>query len=286
MSFKCTNCESNFDNIISLSLHYRKIHKKTSKDLYDEYFLNGKAPTCACGCKSEVKFLDISRGYSTYARGHQSRVNNNFQTEKSRTNSIKTRRKMLEEGTWKPFTSNETGNVWNAGLTKEDPRIAAAISKRQTDEYKKISSERMREGRISGKIPTLRGENHSQWNGGTSPLLNFCHSNKKLFQEWKYPILAAASFTCKECNKQNKEGSSVELHVHHDKMKMSTIIRLIAEQEGWTSSYALNLDKNSNYYKIKNRIADKVAQFHIDNKVSGVVLCKECHADLHDKMNF
>jgi len=236
-------------------------------------------PTCACGCGGAVKFLDAGRGYSTYARGHQSRVNNNFQTEKSRTNSIKTRRKILEEGTWKPFASNETGNVWNAGLTKEDPRIAAAISKRETDEYKKISSERMKEGRISGKIPTLRGENHSQWNGGISSLNHTCRSNTKLYRDWIYPKLKENNFKCSMCSSDGR------LEVHHDKESFSQIYTKIAEKFSFPMKITVSLspDTDPEIQMLKMKISDAVAQYHIDNNTSGKVLCENCHKLEHEK---
>jgi hypothetical protein len=285
MLFKCPKCDNEYINIISLSKHWSRTHKEQTKLLYMHINNLTIAPTCGCGCGQEVKFLDAGRGFSEYVWGHKARVKNNFNTEKSKTNSIKTRRKMLEEGNWKPFHEKETGTVWNSGLTKHDPRVAAAIEKRETVEYKKKSSERMREARLSGKIPTLHGENHSQWKGGTSPLLSVCHANKKLFDKWKYPILEASQFSCKNCGKQNRKGNSVELHVHHDKIKMSSIVRLIAEQEGWNESVSLKID-NSDLFEMKNRISNAVADFHIENKVSGIVLCVDCHKDLHDKMNF
>ena len=285
MSFKCPKCDKQYINITSLSMHWSRTHKEETKTLY--MFLNNLSvpPICGCGCGQEVKFLDAGRGFSEYVWGHKARVVNNFNTEKSKINSLKTRKKMLEEGTWKPFASNETGNVWNAGLTKDDPKVAAAIEKRETAEYKKKSSQRMREDRLTGKIPTLRGSNHSQWKGGTSPLLSVCHANKNLFDKWKYPILVASNFTCADCGKQNKKGNPVELHVHHDKIKMSTIVRLIAEQEGWTDALSLKIE-DPLLYDIKNRISEAVADFHIQNNVSGTVLCVDCHRELHNKMNF
>lgn len=286
MSFKCPDCVKEYEGLTSLSLHYRGTHKKTSKDLYVNLKCGGVLPTCACGCGGEVKFLDITRGFSSFVPGHQSRVKNNFQTEKSKANSLKTRRKMLEEGTWKPFHSNETGKPWNLGLTKEDPRIARGLESRDTEEYRKVSSERMREARLSGKIPTLRGENHSQWKGGTSPLLAVCHANKKLFEKWKYPLLVASNFTCSNCGKQNKVGQRTELHVHHDEKQMSEIVREIASAEGWNEAFALSTNSDPEIFSLKQIISEKVAQYHIDNQISGIVLCKACHSDLHDKLNF
>lgn len=279
MSFNCPKCICKYDNITSLAKHWLRTHKQTTESLYLCLNNISSAPTCACGCGGKVKFLDAGRGYSTYTRGHQSRVNNNFQTEKSKKNSLKTRRKMLEEGTWKPFASNETGNVWNAGLTKEDPRIAAAISKRETEEYKKISSERMREGRTSGKIPTLRGDKHSQWNGGISSLNHTCRSSTKLYREWIYPKLKENNFKCSVCS------SNGRLEVHHDKESFSQIYTKIAHQFNFPLKITVSLspDTDPEIQMLKIKISDAVAQYHIDNNISGKVLCDNCHELEHEK---
>lgn len=274
--FTCPMCSKSFAKINSLSLHYRKVHKKPAKDLYTYHYLKGIEPKCGCGCGSAVKFLDITRGFTKYVQGHASRVKNNFNTEKSKTNSLKTRRKMLEEGSWKPFASNETGNVWNAGLTKQDPRVAAAIEKRETAEYKKTASKRMREPRLSGKIPTQTRENHSQWRGGVSPLNVYCRANRKLYTEWKYPLLEKAQFKCEMCSK-----SGPGLEIHHDKEKMCDIIHRFATKYEWSGFYSMQSETDTDTIEIKTKISDAVAQYHIDNNVSGKVLCEDCHKEQH-----
>lgn len=82
-----------------------------------------------------------------------------------------------------------------------------------------------------------------------------------------------------------KKGNPVELHVHHDKIKMSSIVRLIAEQEGWTEARGLKVE-DPGLYDIKNRISEAVADFHVKNNISGIVLCADCHTKIHNKMNF
>jgi len=274
--FLCPMCPKSFEKINSLSAHYRNFHKKSVKDVYIHHYLNGIEPKCGCGCGYDVKFLDITRGFTTYVRGHASRLKNNFNTPKSKTNSLETRRKMLEEGTWKPFSSNETGNVWNAGLTKQDPRVSAAIEKRETAEYKKKSSDRMREARLSGKIPTQTKENHSQWRGGVSPLNIYCRANRRLYSEWKYPLLEKAQFKCQMCSTPG-----LRLEVHHDKEYMCDIIHKFAELYGWSDFYSMKPQTDYVTIDIKTKISDAVAQYHIDNNVSGKVLCEVCHKEQH-----
>lgn len=72
--FKCPLCENQYEKLISLSVHYRKKHKRKSKELCLKLFYNDVEPTCACGCGGEVKFLDITRGFREFIHGHISRV--------------------------------------------------------------------------------------------------------------------------------------------------------------------------------------------------------------------
>lgn len=166
--------------------------------------------------------------------------------------------------------------TWNAGLTKEDPRVAAALEKRETALYKEKASQRMRRSRLSGKIPTQTKENHSQWRGGTSPLNNYCRANRKLYTDWKYPLLEKAQFKCQECS---KPGPGLE--IHHDKEKMCDIIHRFATQYGWSGFYSLQSETDIVTIKIKIKISNAVAQYHIDNNVSGKVLCETCHKEHH-----
>lgn len=281
--FICPICPKSFEKLISLSLHYRGGHKKTSKDLYIQYYLKGKSPNCKCGCNEETTFLDITRGFSEYKLGHSQRINNNWgHNEEVLLKSQETRREM-----WK------NGEIisWNKGLTKEtDERIkkygekgskTILLNKQEIENR----SQRMSENRLNGIIPTLKGTEHSQWKGGISSLLTVCHSNKKLFNEWKYPKLIKSNFSCEECGRSRNEKPRPELEVHHNKVKMATIVRLIAEENSWNDFYALNPDTDEDTFKLKQLISNLVADYHINNNVSGLVLCEECHQKHHNKYN-
>jgi len=284
---KCPLCDHKEQELTSLSYHYRFGHYKSSEELYVSVVCSGNPPSCKCGCGGKVKFLDISRGFSNFIRGHSSRVKNNFQSDKAKQNSLETRRKMLETGDWKPFASKKTGEHWSKGLAKEtDARIAKMASsiKNNQEEIDKRSA-RMKKNRLNGTIPTLRGKEHSQWKGGVSSLLSICHSNRKLYAEWKYPKLYNNDFSCQECKKAKDKNCSLVLEVHHDKVKMSTIIKLIAEEKGWNDYYALCPETDEKTQALKAEIADAVADFHIKNNVSGIVLCETCHEKEHEKYN-
>lgn len=119
MSFKCPICDNEYKKIVSLSTHFRKLHKGTSKKLYILLYCDGKEPTCACGCNNEVKFLDITRGFRKFIQGHAARVpgkNNWGNNKKAQKKSQKTRKKMWE---------NDELQIWNKGLTKENSKSVA-----------------------------------------------------------------------------------------------------------------------------------------------------------------
>ena len=237
---KCPDCEKEFEKITSLSIHYRSIHKKTAKQLYVDLFLEGIEPTCDCGCSGEVKFLSTSRGFRKYIRGHVSRVKgrNNFVTEKAQQNSANTRRKMIKEGTWKPFHLKETGEHWGSGLTKEtDERIARMAAQKNLPETKKFYAKKMSDHWKDGTIVAQHGKNHSQWKGGVSPLTAVCHSYPDFYKKWKRSILEKVRFSCTSCGKQSGskkcDGTRVKIEVHHPNERMAEIIRKIAIKYNW-----------------------------------------------------
>jgi len=272
-------CLKSFSSMVSLSAHYRKGHGRTSKLLYMALHTGGAPKCCECGCGEETKFLDITRGFSSYKVGHSSRIVNNFQTAKSVENSLNTRRAMIETGEWKPFVSNDTGQRWSKGKTKEtDDRIKKAV-KDISPEEKLRRSETMKRAWKEGRITPLVGAQHPGWKGGVSGLVTSCHANRRLYTEWKYPLLVAAGFACSHCGVNRGP-----FEVHHDKERMAAIVHKIAMAHGWNDYYALAPAEES--HELKSTIVEAVAFHHIANKVSGLVLCEGCHEQEHNKYNF
>lgn len=269
LTFKCPLCTYENENLVSLSVHYRKTHNSTAKQLRIMLFHTGIEPTCGCGCGSPVKFDSIVAGFRGYVRGHHQRVNNNFANSKEGLKkSQDVRREMHKRGEIK---------IWNKGETKEtDERLkllGEKTSQTILSDPEKIAkrSIRMRKGRLDGTVPTMKGKDHSQWKGGTSVLSMRCHGSARLFKEWKYSKLKSSGFACQRCS------STSNLQVHHDAEKMSSIIKMMNDKFNPTMSTE---------WEITSKIVDAVVDYHIENNVSGEVICKACHKAEHPKMNF
>jgi hypothetical protein len=238
------------------------------EEIYIKHILNGILPKCKCGCGEEVK--NPRRG-AGYVAGHAIRVHNNWGHNSSAlAKSQETRREMHKNGEIE---------IWNAGLTKEtDERLAKygkGISDAFTDERKVEYSERMRKNRLDGTVQTLYGPEHSQWNGGVSTIAAMSYSSKKLYTEWKFPILVNDEFKCSKC------GSTDNLQVHHNDIGMSDIARIVVKSLGIKI-----LDPTNIPHDEKRLIKEHIIQYHIDNAVSGITLCYDCHKEVHPSLNF
>lgn len=203
---------------------------------------------CKCGCGDIVK--------NEWSKGHYSRVHNNWGHNKTAIeNSANTRREQFKNGERK---------VWNDGLTAEtDKRVKEncknLVTWNKSEQASDVKSFNMKSQWESGNLKVLYGKESSQWQGGTSPLSARVYASNKLYKEWKYPILKKAGFKCNEC------GSSKELHVHHDKEMMNEILKKFTG---------------------KSNPVKKVVDYHVRNKVSGVVLCYTHHKEQHPSLNF
>ena len=158
---------------------------------------------------------------------------------------------------------------WNKGKTKETHESVAAMAsiiKSRAPEY----AERMSKNRLDGTVPTNWGKDHPQWKGGKSRLSVLCHKNKRLYNEWKYPALVKSGFSCEKCE------ASDHLHVHHDEEWMSSIIKVVLDGK----------DERELTFEERLEMAERVAEYHVDNNVSAQVLCEVCHKEEHNFLNF
>lgn len=261
--YTCKHCQKELKSLDALRVHSSKIHKLTSQEVYNQYFLDGERPKCKCGCGEDTLFTTLQKGYKEWKQGHISRVKNNWGHNLTAiNNSAQTRREQYTNGERK---------VWNIGQTKETNEIllkyGKKISKSFTFDRKLQYSNQMRENRLNGKIPTRWGIESANWKGGTSSINNLVRANKRLYDEWIYPILQRDEFKCVEC------GNTKKLEVHHNKETMSEIL----------SKY---VDKDFEYdFDEKREIMNKVIDYHISNQIGGKTLCKECHCKLHPSYN-
>lgn len=72
--FICMWCPKTYDSYNSLGKHTSRTHSISRERLRIEYFHDGIAPLCACGCETLTKYH--SSGFMTYVTGHNSRVAN------------------------------------------------------------------------------------------------------------------------------------------------------------------------------------------------------------------
>lgn len=270
--FKCKICNAEFDKYQMLRRHCSRKHKIHSSQTCIDYLLNGVHPVCKCGCGGKTKWHRKNAGdikFNPYIFGHYSRVINNWgHNKKAQLKSAETRRIRFKEGKI---------TIWCKGLTKDtDDRIKKLAEKTKNtinsnpEELIK-RSERMVKFRKDGTVPTMYREKSSQWKGGVSSIQNIARNDKRLYEQWKYPILVRDGFKCVSCQ------HTKDLHVHHNKETFSEIIKKVMTNDDYE-----NIDK----FDVKKQVTDKVIDYHIKNSVSGVVLCSECHNKIHPSLNF
>lgn len=121
------------------------------------------------------------------------------------------------------------------------------------------------------------------WKGGVSPLNAYCRASQEFYNKWTHTKLKEFNFSCFVCGIQNGK-----LEVHHDKETFSSILRKIAEEEGWLEIHFLNErleNPSQETLNLKEKISKKVIEYHVSNNVSGIPLCENCHQAKHPNYN-
>jgi hypothetical protein len=262
----CKECNTEFETSDKLRRHVGRKHDITSQQFYNDFVLGWNIPKCKCGCGEIPSFISFAHGYKEWVRGHIARVENNWGHNKSAIEkSSKTRREQYKSGQRK---------VWNIGLTKETDLRVAEYGKMGSISINANPSELNRRKRHAkaqwenGSFSVKWGKESHGWKGGTSSINNLIRVNKRLYDEWIYPILCEQGFKCQKCQ------SSKQLEVHHNTETMAEII-------------AKYVDKSEEYtFDEKREIMNTVIDYHISNNVSGEVLCRECHKQLHPSYNY
>jgi len=204
---------------------------------------------CLCGCGESVK--------NKWVRGHHSRVNNISKRPDIREKRRERMQEWHNSGEWQP---------WNKGISDErTKKNGKAVADARGDGWRLKASENMK--KVRDKYLGF-GEKSPNWKGGTSPLHTLLRANKRLYEEWKVPILKRDG-VCLECDSKNY------LQVHHNKISMSSIMKLFVTK-----------DRPAITWKEKKSAVEKIVQYHIDQKISGITLCKSCHKQKHANLNF
>lgn len=224
-------------------------------------FHNNVRPTCVCGCGKETEFYTLQRGFNSYVKGHNARVHNGWgHNPKAHEKSRQTQIEMWKRGELKS---------WREGLSPDDPRNAKLIQKmtttiRANKSLLKQKSEAMKGYWTDGRIVPLKGKDHSQWKGGVSALQPLCRSY--VFRAWSFPKMKVAGFKCTVC-----QAPGPGLEVHHDKERFAEILQKAISALG---------EPGEDFNK-KVAFAEWVTDYHLENDVSGVVLCERCHDEEH-----
>lgn len=269
---KCEIDGKQFKNGGVLARYLKKQYGLTYQEYYHQYILKTDIiPKCKCGCGEELEWKNT--GYRNYKGNHELilrlKTNNPWGNNKqAQIKSADTRRKQFANG---------ERRGWCYGLNKEtDDRIKKLADKTKNtilndkDELKR-RSDFMKKQRQNGSLPTLYKEKSSRWKGGVSSIQNIARSDKRLYEQWKYPILARDGFKCVECSNDK------DLHIHHDKERYCDIIKKVMTIDDY---------ENINDYGTKKRVTDKILEYHVKNNVSGITLCKNCHNKIHPSLNF
>lgn len=254
--WSCQKCEYSNDDLLGIIQHSKKAHNESELESYVTHVLGGVKPTCACGCLAETRFYGHRKGFSRYAHGHASKVNNNWgHNQEAKEKSLKKRR---DEGLWLKVP-------WNKGKTKENDSEFAKIAKKAygSEKERLRKSQKMKVQWASNNITVMIGDQHPNWRGGASSLAALSRSH--IYKVWTYPKLKLGNFKCSKCS------VTEELTVHHDVMRFSEILKLATNALG---------DPGDSFEK-KSELAEWVSDFHVKNDVSGVVLCIECHRKEH-----
>lgn len=265
---KCPSCDLDFKSYTAVSLHFRNKHGNGA-ELREIMRLKlvaekhgGVTPTCKCGCGGVPKYYDYDRGYVEYIRGHQARIHNNWgHNEQALAKSHATTKARYDAGDLQ---------VWNKGLTSDSDEHVAAYGESVSNtllsdpKHHAQRSSHMASQWETGSITPLTGSSHPMWAGGTSALQPLVRSH--LHAIWTYPKLRASNFTCQDCG-----ANHVELHVHHDGERFASILR---------KAIAV-LGAAGDDFEKKAAVANWVADYHVQNDVSGVVLCERCHQERH-----
>lgn len=207
---------------------------------------------CACGCG------EMTKPGRRFLSGHNSKTLEGL-AQKSEMMS-----RLWEESPEK-FADRD---VWSKGLTKKTDERLERVGRKVSATYDDVKREHYRNlGEKNAKFlshPT--GSAHPSWKGGISTIYQMLYGSRRLYEEWKFPILQAAGFRC-PC------GSKGPLQIHHHPVKMKEIVDEVCE----------GIDISTISFESRKELCERVIDRHLDksNSIDGICLCEECHKLAH-----
>jgi very-short-patch-repair endonuclease len=138
---QCTRCEKQFSEYDQLRKHVGRVHKITSSLFFVEFHLDGKHPTCVCGCGESVKWRAGS--FQKYINGHNARGDTN--PIHTLTEEQWAQRKAKHSATNKAQFAAGTRKMWSEGRRIETDLVLQRAAK-------KISNNVERSQKISNAL--------------------------------------------------------------------------------------------------------------------------------------
>lgn len=186
----CKECNREFEKLDSLRKHRALKHNITSEQTYIDYVFNGIPPVCKCGCGEKPGYLSIVKGFVDYVWGHAARVNNNWGHNPAVVKkSHETQKQMYNDGTLQ---------IWNKGLTIEDPRVR--------DNIDKVMANPERGNNISKKLTGVAKSEEHKLNISKTAIIRWENQDERIKQRYR----RAQYYKNRKFNKKTKLEEKVE----------------------------------------------------------------------------
>ena len=238
----CLLCSQEISNK-HFSQHLKKHHQETPENYTLKYIFNGKSPLCKCGCGAITKYVNKEYRFNDYIHNHH-----------------------------KPTLGMEMRQETKKKISERAKERFNVMSESDKLKFSASFKERMNKSMLEKygidnifKIKKFKGKDSWNWKGGVATLDQMIYSDFSFYKLWKYPILCRDHFKCVKCGVGGKK-----LNVHHNIIKMTHIV-----------DFFIPKDKHELSFEEEGKILDLVVQYHIDNNVSGISLCEECHKKEH-----
>jgi hypothetical protein len=192
-----------------------------------------------------------------FVAGHNSKTDHELELRSKRM-------KDLWENTPEKFDDRE---VWSTGLTKETDDRLNWYSKRISASFTPEKREYYRELGHAQERNLIRGfgPDHANWKGGVADLQQ--RTRAALVPVWGRPIMKRDDWTCQVCQKK----LSGDAAVHHDQERFAPIMH----------RFVAGRNVREMTWEAVGELVWEIVQYHLDNNVHGITLCKPCHQDIH-----